>query len=369
MRPEDNGLWLRSRPYAYAAGVSTPVELNFLAKAANFTAPEIAEIEIHVYGSVTAGAGGQALGRDFAKLFSKIQISDGEMFVDASGAALRPWIQSEWGSVDIDPADVATSGTNASYEAILNLPFEPRKSLIVASGPRNTRIPVVNMLESGRMIISNPPALPTNWSAVTLTMEVNMRVVEGRVKQANSRLKISEIVANNQEFYYDIGGSIRYAALTSVLTTTGYSTLAAYTSLNSRSLDWEPNTHPRVLRNRYRHQQASVSTADEHLLAAPGALPLVHADWNQKIGAMPMLDKLHLNMGAAMPTGGTLIQATIVDRVPRLAARALGYADVDQYIADVRNFGYVVDGSDGGSRVVDFDPKLANKLPLRMKLT
>jgi hypothetical protein len=367
MRPEDDGIWLRSRPMTYVAGQNIPVELNFLAAANGFNAPEVAEFALTFSGSVTAGAGGQALGRDFAKLIAKLQISDGELIVDASGAALRPWVQSEWGSVDVDPADVGTSATNASYEAILSLPFEPPKSLQTANGPRNTRIPLVNLLESGRITISNPGTLPTNWSSVTLTMELLTRVVEGRVKQANSRLKIWEQNVTNQEYYYDVGGSIRYAGLTSALTTTGYTTLAGFTSLNSRSLSWEPNFHPRTLRDRYRRQQFAVSSADEHLLSAPGAIPLVQQDRYQKIGAMPMLDKLHLNLGAAAPTNGVLLLAAIIDRPPRLAARALGYTDVNAYIADVRNFGYVMDGNPGGSRVVDFDPKLANKLPLRIK--
>src|SRR5688572_16431105 len=150
MKPEDDGVWLRSRPMTYTAGQNIPVELNFLAAAASWDAPEVAEFLFVFTGSVT-GAGAGALGRDAAKLWSKIQISDGEQLVDASGAALRCWEQHEWGSRQVDPADVAAAATNAAYEHILSLCFEPPKSWIPASGPRNTRIPLINLLESGRI--------------------------------------------------------------------------------------------------------------------------------------------------------------------------------------------------------------------------
>ena len=365
MRAENDGIYLRSRPYTFGVGQAINIDTNFLQQCLGWEAPEIAEILFVVTGSVTAGAGGAALGRDFAKLFDNIRVEHKEVVVDASGAMLRLNEQHEFGNKSTDPASVTASTTNASYEGILTIPFEFPKS--PNEYKRDARIPVKAFMALGGKVIVRCGALPTNWSAVTLNIEVVMRVVEARQQQVNAFYQLQEYVVTNTEEWYPVNGSARYIALGSKLVTTGYTSLAAFTSLDSRTLNWESGFHPRYLRERYKKLHLSIdATVDEHLLAAPGAIPLCVADKDQRIGKCPNLDKLHLDLNAAAPTSGVLLIGAYKDRHPLYSAYSAGYNDQGQFLADVSQHGVVRDGKNTPARY--FDPYLVNRLPLRIKI-
>lgn len=366
---ENDGIDGRSRSYTFALGQNINVDTNFLDQFTGFDAPEISYLLFVFSGSVTAGAGGQALGRDAAKLFNNIDVRmSGQQIINAGGATLRVNEQYELGDKQLDPADVATSGTNASYEYTLCVPFDFPKA--PNEYKRDCRLSVKAFKAlGGQITIRTPAALPTNWSTATGNVEVYARVREGRQRQVNSLLTLLEYNVTQLEDFYPIEGSARNIILTSRLETTGYTSLTAatYSAFDSRSLGWEAGLHPRILRYRYRQGQVALGTNDENLLAsgAFGAIPIVSADKDQRIGAMPMLTRLHLDLNAAAPASGIILASAIKDRPTLYSAYAAGYADQNQYMSDVLNLGYVRDGSD--TPVAQFDPFLVNRMPIRIK--
>lgn len=365
MRPENDGIYLRSRPYTFVAGQAINVDTNFLQQCLGWESPEIAEVIFILTGSVTAGGGGNALGQDFYKLFDNIRIEHKEVVVDASGAALYANEQHEYGNKSTPPANVGTSATNAAYEGILTIPFEFPKA--PNEYKRDARVSVKAFMALGGKFVVRCGSLPTNWSTVTLNLEVVCRVVEGRQQQVNSFYTLQEYVVTNTEEWYPINGSARYVALTSKLATTGYTSLAGFTSLDSRTLNWESGFHPRYLRERYKKQHLSIDAAvDLHLLATPAAIPLINGDKDQRTGKCPNLDKLHLDLNAAAPASGVILIGAFKDRHPLYSAYSAGYNDQGQFLADVSQYGVVRDGKN--TPVSQFDPYLVNRLPVRIKV-
>jgi hypothetical protein len=372
---ENDGVYGRSRGYAYTLSQNINVDTNFLDQFMGWDCPEIAEILLVFSGSVTAGGGGAALGRDAAKAFFDnvdIRMSGGQI-VNAGGATLRVNEQAEYGDKQLDPADVTAAGTNAAYEYQLAMPFEFPKSGDEYKRDCRLSLKAFKAL-GGQITIRTPAALPTNWSTCSGTVEVYCRVVEARNRQANSFYTLLEYNVTQIEDYYPIEGSARAISLTSRRTDTGYTSLTAttYNSFDSRTLGWEAGLHPRVLRDRYRHLHLAVGTNDEHILvpvalAGPafGAIPIVNADKDQRIVRMPMLSRLHLDLNAAAPANGVLMVGAIKDRAPVYSAYAMGYQDVNQYLADVLAMGVVRDGKD--TKCAEFDPYLVNRMPVRIK--
>jgi len=371
---ENDGIYGRSRGYTFGLSQNINVDTNFLDQFMGWDAPEIAEFLLVFSGSVTAGGGGAALGRDAAKLFNNVDIRmSGGQIVNGGGAPLRVNEQNEYGDKQLDPADVTAAGTNAAYEYQLAIPFEFPKSGDEYKRDCRLSLKAFKAL-GGQITIRTPSALPTNWSTATGTVEVYARVVEGRNRQANAFYTLLEYNVTQIEDYYPIEGSARYLGLTSRLETTGYTSLIAttYNSFDSRTLGWEAGLHPRILRDRYRHLHLAVGTNDEHLLvpvalAGPafGAIPIVSPDKDQRIVRMPMLGRLHLDLNAAAPASGVIMAGAIKDRAPIYSAYAMGYQDVNQYLSDVLNMGVVRDGKD--SPVANFDPFLVNRMPVRIK--
>lgn len=372
---ENDGIYGRSRGYAFGLAQNINVDTNFLDQFMGWDCPEIAEFLLVMSGSVTAGGGGAALGRDAAKLFDNVDIRmSGGQIVNGGGATLRVNEQAEYGDKQLDPADVTTSGTNAAWEYSLSIPFEFPKSGDEYKRDCRLSLKAFKAL-GGQITIRTPAALPTNWSTATGTVEVYARVVEARNRQANAFYTLLEYNVTQIEDYYPIEGSARYIGLTSRLATTGYTSLIAttYNSFDSRSLGWEAGLHPRILRDRYRHLHLAVlGTTDEHLLtplatAGPafGAIPIVNPDKDQRIVRMPMMTRLHLDLNAAAPAGGVLMVGAIKDRAPIYSAYACGYQDQNQYLADILANGTVRDGKD--TPVAQFDPFLVNRMPVRIK--
>lgn len=363
MQVKQDGIYCRSEVQTFALGQQLIIRPDFLSPALNMAAPEVAELEFVLTGTFGAVTGG-AQGEDAAKMFENLRfIDDAEVF-NISGACARVLEQMEFGSQQVDPADISSGATNTTYEYTLRVSFEPLRAL----RPRDTRIPLEHFMNGGQLIVTCASAVPTGFAAVQADQRVQViaRVVDGRTKEVKSRMEIREQVVSQQEFRYPIYGSLRSAFLTSKLTTTLHTSLASFTSLNSDTLEIPPNFDPRSMTSRYRRMGAfNVGTNDEFV--AENAIPLIVPDRRQKVGAMPDLDVLHLNLGAAAPTGGRLVTTTIRDRTARLAALVAGFQNPSDYANALRKNGYVVDGSPHGSPVLNYHPTLVRRLPCRIR--
>jgi hypothetical protein len=192
-------------------------------------------------------------------------------------------------------------------------------------------------------------------------------VRDGRVRELKSRRRIKEEAMTQQEFDYQVNGFLRNAFITSKLTTTGYTSLAAFTTLNSRTLKLPPAYETHMLVDEYRREATGgLSTTDEFVLAAPGAIPLCGARKGQKIGKMLDTKSLHIDLLAAAPASGRLLTDVIIDRSGELAALQEGYGSPGELQSALKAHGVVV-GEAGNYPVNAFNAMLGRKLPLRVK--
>jgi hypothetical protein len=131
-----------------------------------------------------------------------------------------------------------------------------------------------HFLEGGQILFNTPAAVPTGWNSVQADQRVRLHVLvkDGRIPELKSRRRIYEQVVSQQEFDYQVNGSLRAALLGSKLTTTGYTSLAAFTTLFSRTLELPPQYQTHVLLDEYRMFADSLGTNDEFALATPGMI-------------------------------------------------------------------------------------------------
>jgi hypothetical protein len=377
MNPNLQGKWFRSDPYVYSVGTTLTVKADYLAAARHMAAPEVAELVFTFTGTV-GGVTGGALAVDASKLFDTIKFTDEEEVLNASGAMLRCQEILEFGSRAIDAnaaGDVSSGSTNSSYVHRLRVTWEPDR----AERPRDTRIPLEHFLEGGVLEFSTPAAVPTGWAAVQSDwrVRVNARVVDGRTKELKSRLTYREVAANtNQEYDYEINGSLRSAIVGSKLATTSYTSLAAYTTLFSRTLEMPPNYETHNLVDRYRRTIVGAAgsggvngAVDPFLASTPLAIPLLVPEKRQKIGAMIDTKTLHLDFLTTAPTSGRLLTSQIKNRTPNLAALVAGYTSTEDLQMAMATAGFVVDSTPGGSPVRSFAPTLVRRFPVRIKRT
>lgn len=362
-----DGIWMRSNAENFQLGGTFNFKPDFLAPARHMQAPEVALLEIRIRGDLTAGAGGSALGRDAAKLVDRFRFVDKQEVINASGAGLRVNQQVELGAAAPDPADLAASGVSNGYLAKLWIPFHLPK----AHRPRDTRVPLDHFLEAGEMQLAIAAAFPTNWASLAnARIQIFALVIDGRKRELKSRLTLRELAMTRQEDNYDVYGSIRGLYGTSKLTTSGYSSWAAFTTFNSQTLRYPASLESDLLVDRYRTQALpNLHAADEFTLAAPGAVPFVSPDRDQKIGAMIDAKTVHLDLGAAPPTNARLFVSAIKDRDPELAALVAGYGSVADYQAALGAFGKVVTPTDTDRDVTSFLSPLARRFPARIKST
>lgn len=349
---------------AYQAGSTLIPRLAFLDPARHYDAPEICETEIRFSGTVGAVSGG-ALGRDAAKLIAKVIMRDTDDFINCSGTMLRVMEQVELGGRQTDPADLTSGTTNTTYIYRLRLVHEPVKAL----RPRDFRIPLANMLEGGSLQIQLASTLPTGWAAAQADWQyrVYMRVVDGRTKELKSRRKIWEHVVNAQEFYYPVQGSLRAAVLGSDLTsTTGYSSWASYTTIDSQTLDFIPQLETDMLKDLYQRYSYSIGANDEISLATPGAQAVVVPAIFKKTGEMIDTKLLHLKLNAAPPASARLVTDEVIDRNSGMSALQLGYPGSDAVSAAAKTRGVTVIGDGDNPPATSFVPTLARRLPMRV---
>jgi hypothetical protein len=365
MTPELRGLFLRSNPEVYNLGSAITFKPDYLSQAKNMDAPEVWGISINFTGTVGAVTGG-AGGRDAAKLFDNIRFRNTDDVLNVSGAGARVMEQLEYGFRQQDPADIASGSTNASYSYILRLPFGvPFR----AKRSRDYTIPVSEFLNAGEFTIQTASAVPTGWAAqqADWRMQLVAWVRDGRKKELKSRRRVKEEAMTQQEFDYQINGFCRSAIITSKLATTGYTSLAAFTTVNSRTLKFPAAFNTRFLLDEYRQEApGNLATNDEFTLAAPGAIAFMVPRNGQKIGNMVDMKSLHIDLLQAAPTSGRLITDVLIDRNADSSAAQLGYDNPGQVGAAVKNSGVVV-GNAGNYDVRTFNGELARKMPLRVK--
>lgn len=363
MNSDLQGRWFRSRAYSWVTGATIDVDLNFLEGARHMTAPEAAIIEFVFDGTVTP-SGGTAQGEDFAKLFEQIIFNDEAEMINASGAMLRLLEQAELGSKSVDPADIAdTVATPVKYR--LKVMLEPLASK--AERPRDFRVPLANLLEGGNLSIRLASALPTNFgnAAAGWTVQVFVKVFDGRKRELKSRRRIWDQVVQNQEYNYPVGGCIRHAILGSKLTTTGYTSWANFATIYSKTLDLPPAFQTHVLVDDYRTQADALGSNDEFLLAAPGGIPLVTPTRRKKIGTMIDTPQLHIDLLAAAPTSARLLIDAVVNRTPNMAAMAAGYGSPEDVATAVAAKGRAV-GAAGNIPANQMPKSLIKKMPIRI---
>lgn len=363
MTPEQRGTPFRSNPENYANGAAITFKMDFLQGARYMNAPEVWEMDLVFTGSV-GGVTATALGRDAAKLVDNIRFKDSDDVYNVSGAGTRVIEQMEIGQRQIDPATVASGSTNTTYRYVWRLLFAPP---LRAERPRDFAIPISNFLDGGEFTVSLPSAGPTGFSVAQSDWRLQLfaYVQDGRKAELKSRRRIKEEAVTQQEFDYQVNGSLRAAILTSKLSTTGYTDLSAFTTLDSRTLKWPAGYQAPQLVDEYRFNTDSYATNDEFLLASYGALGIMLPDRWQRTGQMVDTKSLHIDLKAAAPTSGRLITDVVIDRNGDMSALANGYPSPDALAAAVKRGGKVV-GARQQYGVNGFNAQLARRLPIRI---
>lgn len=362
MTPELFGVPLRSNPETFVLGGSKTIKPDYLNQARGMTAPEVWGIELRFTGTVGAITGG-ALGRDAAKLFDSVRFRDDDDVLNASGAVLRILEQLEYGEKQIDPADITSGSTNTTYVYSLYLPFAPAR----CKRAKDFAVPIINFLDGGEFTVQFASAVPTGWAAAQADWQIQLfaDVRDGRRKEAKSRRRIKEEVTVSQEFDYQVNGYLRSLILTSKLTTTGYTTLAGFSTFNSRTLKWPAAFQARTLLNMYRREQGALGANDEFTLAAPGAVPLYVPKKDQKIGTMVDCKTVHIDLLQAVPASGRIVTDTLIDRNPGRMAALFNYKGSGPLGSAVKSIGRVKGEADSYP-VAAFNADLARKLPYRI---
>lgn len=365
MLPANDGEWIRGESLPVTLNAKLNYKTDFLAKARNMKAPEIAEFVFQFTGTV-GGVTATALGPDAPKLVSRYRIKDKDLRCDASGAMLNAHNEFEFGAPNNQArfaATVASGATNTSYEYRMSIPYE----FPDATREQDYRIPVPYILEGGVIQATIASAVPTGWAAVQSDwlLTVWCRVVEQRERELKSTLCYEQFSHTRMEDFFPINGSIRSLVACTDLSTTSYTSIATYTAVNSKALDLETDFDPRLWRERYLRQKPSGATLTSDLAGGGFAWPIVIGDRHQRIGAMPNIDQLDLRLQAAPVANSALLVAKIVDRSPSLAAAWMGYASTGELAAAIEQWGYIVD--EKNTKYTDFDPVLAARLPVRIR--
>ncbi len=363
MNIEAKGRRIRSNPYAWADGGTVHIDTAFLEEAkSRMKFPVIRELLFHLEAQVT-GVTATLLGIDAPKFYDRILVKDrGGVLVDLPGSILRIVEQMEIGSVQADNATLASAATNGAYNVFARCIFDVEK----AHRGADTAVPVHHLAPKSGGQISVRFGTPPGCTVTGATLYVYAICHDERSPELKSRMVWQErsITALEDTYQVGNGGSLRAAFVTSDIDTTGYTSLAAQTSITSQTFqDYDLDTD--ILRQEYRRSSRDRATADSFLAATPEALPIIFPFAGQHIGKMPNLDKFHLKLTSA-PTAGRMVTCHIEDRNASLAAETMGYESVPDFIAAFKARGEVRNKGGSYSHVSGWDPSLVRRLPARI---
>jgi len=142
--------------------------------------------------------------------------------------------------------------------------------------------------------------------------------------------------------------------------------LAANTTIFSRTMDLPPAFQTHILVDQYRRSSDALGASDEFTLAAPGAIPLIVPTRAKKIGTMIDTPTLHIDLLRAAPASGRLLLDTLVNRTPNMAALGAGYGSPEDLATAINASGQVV-GAAGNMSAREVPKALARKMPIRIK--
>jgi hypothetical protein len=356
---EDSGKTFRSNPLNWVDGGQLVFPTDFLNNALKrMTAPVIRKVMLHYRGSVT-GNGAHA-GEDGYKIFKNVRITDqGGDIINQAGSALRVIEQMEVGGKQVDPADVADTAVDATYDVFCNVFFDVEK----AHRGADTAVPLIHLTSGGELVATT--GTPSTLTMGAGTVRAYIVCHDERNLEAKSRLvwQTTSIVSTEDD--YVVKGSLRAAIITSELTTAGYTSLAAQTEFTSHTFEMQ-SLDAEIVRQEYLAKSPTRASDDEFLASTPNAVAIVSPSQGQHIGKMQDLDSFHMEL-QAVPTGGKMITCVIKDRNADLAKELFGYGSVIDYANAAKEIGRVVGKGGNGSHVSNWDKKLRRRLPLRIR--
>ena len=315
--------YVRSRPYTWSAGARIPVDLSFLeATLAKYRSPVIERVFLRMTGSVTAAAVTFQNYSHAAAVAANFLWRDkrGER-INLTGREIRMAAQRELGERFQDPADMASS-TNTSFQCILPIEFCPRRAR-----RRADFRPSVAEMVSGEVIWTASGANPVSTVTInSASLELHAVVTDEMVPEAASRLCWLGVNAPLAEDTYYVDGMLRHAFMYAHPGdgTADLTSLSTYTEVDSYTLDMVdvPNT---ILRDDYGIESPDLDPTNDEVVRLT-ALNLVHPKADQISTGLRDVNKLHVRLQAALPTGGRLVYCTLTDRDPILTAASLQVA-------------------------------------------
>lgn len=319
-------LWLRSRTYTWAALAGFPVDMSFLERAIRrMEHAEVLALLFVFRGSVTAGAG-TAFGEDGARIFQHIDINDnaGSLFA-GSGANLRAIGQMELGSRYYDPADIATTVTNASYSLTVPFIFHPLK----AYDGEQFRVPATALLDGNGIEVTFNDATPAiNTTVNSGTFQLIAIVVDNGKQRLWSRMIWRDIPMNADEDDYAVGGRLRaaFCVAPAADATGGYTSWASNLTASVPELDY-------ALQNRdvldfwaaYNSEIPNLSGMT-NIFRQGEAFPLFLPTAEHTIAEMPHLGRMRVELHQARPADARLMLCVLPDRNVVKTADALRFA-------------------------------------------
>lgn len=356
---ENKGTPARSKPETFADGAAVQFDMDFLSPLLRrMRAPVVRELIFHFRGDVTAS--GAHSGIDSLKILKRIKIRDrgGDIF-DMPGSIARICEQIELGSIQLDPDDIADTVQDATHDVFLRVTFDVEKSHRGA----DYGLPLTHLLDGGEIEVTF--GTPSTLTIASGQLRVYAIVHDERTREAKCRLvrKVTSLTATEDD--YRVGGSLRYAFITSDLgNTAGATSLAAITEIDSRVFQYN-DLDAEILRQEYRRLAHDRAAQDAFLAATPIAFPLIMPSKGQHVGKMPDLDSFDFKIGA-VPASGRVVMCYVADRNVPLTSDWLGFATPADYAAALKQRGQVnVEGSTMRP-IQNWDSRLVRRLPVRI---
>lgn len=349
----------------WAAGRRVPIDANFVHAAfKNFKKPVIESLALRLTGQVVTASGGAVEAFAACKLLGqRFKISDerGDR-IECSMRGLRIVAQHELGDCFLDPAAQAASTTNASYEVIVPITFHPRRA-----DRSNDYLMTVDEFVDCDVIWTAATANPLGDASATIssaTLELQANVRENYTVDAPSRLQIIEVSAEKREEIFTIDGALRYADLYADAGGHDLTSLSTYTEIDSRTLRLS-DMPASALRQGYRESHFSLDGTNDEVVRSR-VIPLVYPDFDQHQSQLvEHANKMHVNLQAALPTGGTLLTVSVTDRDDAQVAKMLGYASTGAFYAAAERGEIGVIGAKGVKPANTVPPGMLRKFPLR----